>query len=206
MTSTSDPPKDAPSGSRRLAVWALLGIVVVAAAAPLLAFHVPDVFGQDESYLVLSGSMEPTFPAGAIIYNEQVDPAKLQEGDVITYRTQAGGPATTHRIVEVVQDDGLAFRTQGDANREADPNPVPADQVQSRYSFHVPLYGHLVLFASTPVGFLLFVLVPAGTIMAVHIRAAFEALDDLMEPGDEPFEVVRDGPRTAARSREARSP
>lgn len=206
MTSTSDAPVDAPSRSRTLAAWALFTIALVVAAAPLAAFHLPSLFGQDESYLVLSGSMEPTFPAGAIIYNQEVDPVELQEGDVITYRSGAGTEATTHRIVEVVREDGLAFRTQGDANPEPDPNPVPADRVESRYSFHVPLYGHLVLFASSPVGFLLFVLVPAGTIVATQMKAAFEALDDLMEPDGEPFEVLGDGPSGPSRNREARSP
>ena len=40
---------------------------------------------------VLSPSMEPNYPTGALIYLVKVDPAKLEVEDVITYRISEKG-------------------------------------------------------------------------------------------------------------------
>ena len=72
-------------------------------------------------YTVLSGSMEPAYHVGSLIYVQKVDPATLEVGDPLTYR-MPDGTVVTHRIIEVLEDGGLErrFRTQGDANEIPD--------------------------------------------------------------------------------------
>jgi signal peptidase len=114
---------------------------------------VPAVVGADASYVVLSGSMEPTISAGDAVVVNSVDPASIESGDVITYTRAGESTPVTHRVVEVVEgEDGLAFRTKGDANDAADAAPVPADNVTGEVWFAIPLVGHVVLFANTPTG------------------------------------------------------
>ena len=42
------------------------------------------LFGM-QTYAVLSGSMEPAYPTGALLYVRKVDPADIQPGQVITF-------------------------------------------------------------------------------------------------------------------------
>ena len=75
------------------------------AMAVVLAFFISgirllgfQVFG------VLSGSMEPTYPTGSLIYVKSVEQNELHVNDIITFRLSPSVIAT-HRIVELVQDE-----------------------------------------------------------------------------------------------------
>ena len=61
------------------------------------------IFGLD-IYGVLTGSMEPTYPVGSLIYVKKVDPEELRVRDVITY-SLTPNTVVTHRIVELVPDE-----------------------------------------------------------------------------------------------------
>lgn len=106
-------------------------------------------------YSVLSGSMESVYPTGSLIYVKKVDPAKLKEQDIITFKIK-GGVITTHRIIELVSDkddpDTIKFRTKGDENEIADGGLVSFDEVIGKPAFCIPLLGYLATFISQPVG------------------------------------------------------
>ena len=48
------------------------------------SFHHPVAFGY-MPYVVLSGSMEPVYPVGSLIYVAPVDANSLEPGDAITF-------------------------------------------------------------------------------------------------------------------------
>ena len=107
-------------------------------------------------YTVLSGSMEPTYHVGSVIYVSDVDPEDLKDGDPITFRMSSGVVAT-HRIVEVL-DEGtpnLAFRTKGDANADPDGSPVPASAIIGKPRFSIPYLGYVSSFVQKPKGLIL---------------------------------------------------
>ena len=52
-------------------------------------------------YAVLSGSMEPTYHVGSLIYVEKVDPSEVQVGDAITFVVNDDLLVATHRVVDV---------------------------------------------------------------------------------------------------------
>ena len=54
-------------------------------------------------FTVLSGSMEPTYRVGSLIYVKDVDAVELERGDVITFMFDENTVAT-HLIVVVVPD------------------------------------------------------------------------------------------------------
>ena len=54
-------------------------------------------------YVVLSGSMEPTYHVGSLIYIKDVNYKELKAGDPITYMLNEN-TVVTHRIIEVLVD------------------------------------------------------------------------------------------------------
>ena len=106
-------------------------------------------------FTVLSGSMEPTYHVGSLIYVKRVDPAQLQAGDVITFMLDEKTVAT-HRIIQVVPDEEdptvLRFATQGDANDAPDGTPVHYKNVIGKPVFSVPYLGYFANFVQNPPG------------------------------------------------------
>ena len=104
-------------------------------------------------YTVLSGSMEPTYPVGSVIYVASVDTSELKVDDPIIY-TIPGGTVVTHRIKEVINPNSpeLAFRTKGDANAIADGAPIPARDVIGKPLFAIPYIGYVSKAIQEPVG------------------------------------------------------
>ena len=103
-------------------------------------------------YVVLSGSMEPAYRTGSVIYVKEADTKELQAGDVITFRLSENTIAT-HRIVEAVETNGeTAFRTKGDANEVEDGSAVPASQVIGTPVFTIPYLGYLVTYIQSTSG------------------------------------------------------
>ena len=103
-------------------------------------------------YTVLSGSMEPHYHVGSVVYVKKVDPATLQVGDPITFRL-TGNVIATHRIIEVHGEGtpNLSFRTKGDANESAD-GIISASAVIGKATFSIPYLGYLSNFIQQPKG------------------------------------------------------
>ena len=143
-------------------VCLVLGTVVLVAA--------PQALGAEASYVILSDSMEPTFGAGDLVVVRSVPPDAVATGDVITFeRADSDGTLTvSHRVVAVEERGGeIRYRTKGDANPSVDRRPVPTENLVGRVWFAVPLVGHLVIFARTPVGIVTLVVVP-GVLLVVN--------------------------------------
>lgn len=144
----------------------LLAIAVVVAVFVAIAF--PGVAGADHSYVVLSDSMSPAIGAGDVVFVSAVPADRIGEGDVVTYRGDAG--RVTHRVVEVVDaDSGPRFRTKGDANEDPDPGLVAPGDVVGVVRFTVPLAGHVVSFAQSDLGVVALVVVPALLLLVTEL-------------------------------------
>ncbi|MCP2265808.1 signal peptidase I [Promicromonospora thailandica] len=118
-------------------------VIVLGGAALAAGVLVPRLTGATP-YVVLSGSMAPTLPAGALVVVRPVDPAGIRTGDVITYQVRSGEPVVaTHRVVGIGSTAAgeRTFRTRGDANGADDVHPVRAVQVQGRLWYFVPYLG-----------------------------------------------------------------
>lgn len=67
--------------------------------------------------VVVSGSMEPTYYRGDVIFIKKVDVQQLQRGDIIVFESRGGGTPIVHRITDIVEENGtLYFLTKGDNN------------------------------------------------------------------------------------------
>lgn len=126
----------------------ILIIIVVLIAVPLV---VPRIFGY-QVYGVLSGSMEPNYPIGSIIYVENIDTSKIKVDDVITFKMSAkSNVVATHRVIEINQDE-QSFTTKGDANKEKDSATVSKQRVLGRAIFCIPLFGYISMFTQSSIG------------------------------------------------------
>jgi signal peptidase len=143
-------------------VLSVLGTVIgVLILAAFVIQAVPGIIGADASYVVLSGSMEPAISPGDAVVVDSVDPTTIDRGDVITFTRGTGGVPVTHRVVDIRDGDGgLVFETKGDANEDADPEPVAAEQVTGEVWFVIPFIGHVIFFANTPAGLIVLVGIP----------------------------------------------
>ncbi|MFC7131988.1 MULTISPECIES: signal peptidase I [Salinibaculum] len=142
-------------------VLTVLGLVVlVAALVPFLVFAVPQVVGADHGFVILSGSMEPSVSPGDVVIVDAS--AAIAVGDVITFDNGNEIP-TTHRVVGVV--DGQ-YVTKGDANENADAQPVDPSNVLGEVTVTIPLVGHVILWVNTPTGYVALVVVPLVLLLA----------------------------------------
>lgn len=108
-----------------------------------------------QAFTVLSGSMEPTYHVGSLIYVKSVNYKDLKAGDVITFMLSQDTLAT-HRIVEVVPDDQdpetLRYRTKGDANEAEDGSLVHYKNVVGTPVFTIPYLGYVANYIQNPPG------------------------------------------------------
>ncbi len=136
---------------------------------------VPSVFGY-RIYAVLSGSMNPAFDTGSVVFVRPAGPQTIAVGDIITFSGSSSDLLTTHRVVDINSENGLEFTTRGDANNVDDPNPVPAANVIGRVHGSVPHLGYLMGFARTRQGLVVLVFIPSLLVIAFEIRNILQAL------------------------------
>ncbi len=136
-------------------IWNVLTSVIVALAVLLAVLLVGVRLVGLQVFTVLSGSMEPTYHTGSLIYVKEVPVEEIQPGTAITFMLDEDTVAT-HRVVEVVPDEEdasvLRFRTKGDANEDEDAKLVHENNVIGTPVFTIPQLGYLASYLQTPGG------------------------------------------------------
>ena len=140
----------------------LLVVVVVLLVILLVGVRVIGL----QPYVVLSGSMEPAYHVGSLIYVKDVDYTQLQAGDVITFMLNEKTVAT-HRIVEVIPDETepgvVRYRTKGDANEVEDGSLIHYRNVIGSPVFTIPYLGYVANYVQNPPG--MYIAISAGAIL-----------------------------------------
>ena len=147
-------------------IWNVVTWVIVAAAVLLAVLLVGARLVGLRTFTVLSGSMEPTYHTGSLIYVKKVDAANLSEGTVITFMLDEDTVAT-HRIVGVVPDEDepgvVRYRTKGDANEVEDGSLVHYKNVIGTPVFSIPKLGYVANYIQHPPG--TYVTISAGAMV-----------------------------------------
>ena len=89
-------------------------------------------------YTVLSGSMEPTYKVGSLIYVQKIDTGDIEIGDPITFVLNKSLAVATHRVTQI-SGDGEYFITKGDANDTEDGEPVYYKNILGKPVFTIPM-------------------------------------------------------------------
>lgn len=100
---------------------------------------IPYIF-KYKPLVVLTGSMEPKFKTGSIIYYKSVPTNEIKVGDVITFKL--GDSLVSHRVYSI--SDGL-YETKGDANNAVDATRIKASDIVGKdANFCIPYIGYFV--------------------------------------------------------------
>ena len=144
-------------------------------------------------YSVLSGSMEPEYPVGSLIYVKAVDYKELKVGDPITFLLDEN-TVVTHRIIEVLTDEEdpntIRFFTQGDANGIPDAKSVHYKNIIGTPVFTIPYMGYVSNYIQNPPG--MYVAISAGAVLLMLVF-----LPDLFsegKPGKKPTDSEKEEP------------
>ena len=164
-------------------VWNVVSSILVALVVIFAALLVgARLFGL-QVFTVLSGSMEPAYHTGSLIYVKKVDPATIKEGQAITFLL-AENTVATHRVIEVVPDEEdptvLRFRTKGDANDSPDGGLVHYKNVIGVPVFTIPYLGYVANYIQQPPG--MYVAISAGAILLLLVFLPDLFSDDKKKP------------------------
>ena len=136
-------------------IWNWISSILVASVVLLAVALVGVRIVGLQPYVVLSGSMDPTYPVGSLIYVKSTDYKQLKVGDPITFLVSEDTVAT-HRIIEVLPDEDdpntIRYFTQGDANDAPDGSSVHYKNIIGKPVFSIPYLGYVSNYIQAPPG------------------------------------------------------
>lgn len=110
---------------------------------------IPAIFGY-KPFIVMSGSMEAELYKGDLVVVKDVDKKTIKKSDIIAFRDKKNH-VVTHRIVEVINDNGKkAFITKGDNNDTTDVGAVYLNNIEGKYVFKIAKVGNVLLVLQKP--------------------------------------------------------
>lgn len=151
-------------------IWNVISSILVALVVLLALLLVGARVVGLQVFTVLSGSMEPTYHTGSLIYVKKVDPYTIKEGQPITFMLDENTVAT-HRVVGIVPDEEdptvIRFRTKGDANEAEDGSLVHYKNVIGTPIFSIPYLGYVADYIQHPPG--MYIAISAGAVLLLLV-------------------------------------
>lgn len=120
-------------------------------------------------YAILSGSMEPEFPVGSVVYVKASPIEEIQIGDPITYILNEDLVVSTHRVVEIDLETEL-FKTKGDANNTVDGKPVHYNNVIGVVEYSLPYLGYVSVYIASKKGIALVIIIVSLMLISSLIK------------------------------------
>ena len=117
-------------------------------------------------YTVISGSMEPEYSVGDLLYVKEVNVNSIKVGDPITFILNEDLVVATHRVVRI-DAEKQHFYTKGDANEIEDQNPVHFKNVIGVPKFSIAKLGYVSDFVQNPPG--LYITIGAGIVLIILV-------------------------------------
>lgn len=153
-----------PNGLKK--VWNIVTTVLVALVAVFAVFLMGSRLIGLQVFNVTSGSMEPTYSVGDLIYVKSVDPDSVKVGDPITFVLNENLVVATHRVV-AIDKENRQFTTKGDANETEDANPVHFNNLVGVPKFAIPLLGYVSAYIQHPPG--MYVAIALGIVLLAAV-------------------------------------
>ena len=155
---------------KNVVVWLIVVLAVCMMIFTVVSVNTFDrndrsLFGY-KAFIVLSDSMSKTdFNAGDLVFVKQVDPATLNEGDIIAYTSQNTanyGETVTHKIRTLTKDANgdPGFITYGTTTDTDDEVIVTYPYILGKYQGRIPKAGTFFNFLKTTPGYVVCILVP----------------------------------------------
>lgn len=165
-------------------IWDTVTTVLVVLVVIFAVFLMGSRLAGLQVFNVISGSMEPTYSVGDLLYVKTVDPDSVKVGDPITFVLNEDLVVATHRVV-AIDSENRYFTTKGDANKGADAPPVHFNNLIGVPVFAIPLLGYVSSFIQSPPG--IYIAIAFGVILltAVFLPDLFKKKATKEEPQEE---------------------
>ena len=147
-------------------IWNVISTVLVVLIVFCAVFLMGSRLLGYQVFNVISGSMEPEYSVGDLIYVKEVDPYEIKVGDPITFVLNEDLVVATHRVVEI-DAENQHFYTKGDANETADASPVHFNNVIGVPQFGIPLLGYVSDFIQNPPG--MYITIAVGVVLIIVV-------------------------------------
>lgn len=109
-----------------------------------------------KSYIVVSGSMEPTIKTGGVVFiNTNFNVNDIKKNDIIAYKS-TNEILIVHRVIDI-NSEGII--TKGDANNTADGVIINNNNFIGKEVFHIPYIGYLIANFKTKYGFIFLIMI-----------------------------------------------
>ena len=157
----------------------VVGIIVLIILLPILfvngvilvdsLIHPDEIpgFFEWKPFIVLSSSMETEIYSGDLAIVKEVDTKEIKKNDIIAF--QENGIVITHRVVDIVEEEGeTRYVTKGDNNEVPDNDLVKPEQVEGVFIRRVARLGNLAMFMQTPVGMVVSLSIPILLLLIVQ--------------------------------------
>lgn len=147
-------------------VWDIVTSVLVVLVVLFAVFLMGSRIVGLQVFNVISGSMEPTYSVGDLLYVKTVDPDSVKVGDPITFVLNEDLVVATHRVVKI-DSENREFTTKGDANETEDAAPVHFNNLVGVPVFSIPLLGYVSAYIQSPPG--MYVAIAIGVILLAAV-------------------------------------
>ena len=132
-------------------IWNILSTALVVLMVSCAVFLMGSRLVGYQCYTVISGSMEPKYSVGDLIYVKKVDPTAIHVGNDITFVLNEDLVVATHRVVRI-DAENQRFYTKGLANDIEDNDPVHFNNLIGVPQFSIPKLGYVSDFIQHPPG------------------------------------------------------
>lgn len=144
--------------------------IAVLILLPLVVFTLvsskTNKLGGIQSFVVLTGSMEPNLHVGSVVYTKPNNSYSV--GDVIAFIQNS--KTITHRVVNAqIKGKNIEYATKGDANSSKDSEAILGEHIIGKQMFSIPYLGKFIVFLSTVEGFALFIVSPIIVFILLEI-------------------------------------
>jgi len=200
--------KKTKHGFDRRKFWRGFSTVCLALAMILCVFVVSQVLSQGyvsiggySVFRVVTPSMEPTLPVGALLLSQEVPISEVQVDDIVVFRSKQSdmlGAVITHRVINILENaNGEIFlETKGDNNNYPDASYVEQKNIIGRVVIHTGdgnVFSEVIGGLTSPMGFFAFIVFPClivgvvimrGTIVGENAQLSYAIVDEDVTIGD----------------------
>ena len=147
-------------------IWNIVSTALVVLIVLCAVFLMGSRLMGYECYTVISGSMEPKYMVGDLIYVKEVDVNSIKAGDDITFILNEDLVVATHQVVRV-DAENQRFYTKGLANEIEDQDPVHFNNVIGVPQFSIPKLGYVSDFVQNPPG--MYITIGVGIVLILLV-------------------------------------
>lgn len=177
--------KEKSSGKKNKSIFRILNILFYTIIIVLVLFSIANIQIKRENDIAnifgigflavqsdsMEGNQQNSFNQGDLIFVKLLDDeskSSLKIGDVVTFYDMSIREFNTHRIVDIDHEIGAVI-TKGD-KATANDTPMLINSILATHTMTIPNLGNAIDYIQSPVGFLLFVILP------VFILFVFEGI------------------------------